>query len=93
VILTKFDPIYLRAKQVRDMIGHSLNVSGPVHSAGKQPVVAVASAVKDRSRVPDPLLPSTFTRLTADCEWLNHTSGVPVTQPNPDVRRHDIEAD
>jgi hypothetical protein len=68
--LTQFDPIYLRAKQVRDVIGHSLNVSGPVYSVGKQPVVGVVSTVKDRSRVPDPLLPSTFTRLTADCEWL-----------------------
>jgi hypothetical protein len=68
--LTHFDSTYLRTKQVRDMTGHSLNVHGPVYSAGKQPFVAVASTVKDRSRVPDPLLPSTFTRLTADCEWL-----------------------
>jgi hypothetical protein len=68
--LTAFDPIYLRAKQVRDMVGHSLNVSGPVYSPGMPPVVGVASTIRSRSRVPDPLLPSSFTCLTADCEWL-----------------------
>jgi hypothetical protein len=69
--LTHFDRIYLRAKQVRDMIGHSMNVTGPVYGAGQSPVVAVASTVRSRDRVPDPLLPSTFERLTADCEWLS----------------------
>lgn len=68
--LTHFDVVYLRAKQVRDMIGHSLTVQGPVYSPGRSPVVAVASTIRDRRRIPDPLLPSTFTRLTADCEWL-----------------------
>ena len=67
--LAQFVMIYNRAKQVRDLIGHSLNVVGPVYSAGKQPSVAVASMAK-RDLVPNPLLPSTFTRLTADCEWL-----------------------
>lgn len=68
--LSHFAPIYKRAKQVRDMVGHSLSVAGPVYSGGK-PVVAVARprGVKV-DRVPEPLLPSTFVRLTADCEWL-----------------------
>jgi hypothetical protein len=69
--LTHFVRIYRRAKQLRDMIGHSLNVAGPVYSPGKLPCVVVAcpSAVKV-DLVPEPLLPSTFTRLTADCEWI-----------------------
>lgn len=69
--LTHFEPIYSRAKQVRDLVGHSLGVSGPVHSVGQQPFVAVTrtSTVKVKL-VPDPLLPGTFTRLTADCEWI-----------------------
>jgi hypothetical protein len=67
--LTQFAAIYGRAKQVRDLIGHSLNVAGPVYSQGKSSSVAVASMAK-RDLLPNPLLPSTFTRLTADCEWL-----------------------
>jgi hypothetical protein len=67
--LTHFDEIYRRANQLRDLIGHSLAVAGPVHSAGKPPSVAVASNGK-RDLVPDPLLPGTFTRITADCEWI-----------------------
>jgi hypothetical protein len=67
--LTRFTAIYSRAKQTRDLVGHSLNLAGPVYSPGKPPSVAVASMAK-RDLVPDPLLPSTFTRLTADCEWL-----------------------
>lgn len=56
---------------MRDLIGHSLGVVGPVYSVGKQPSVAVtrASTVKVQL-VPDPLVPATFTRLTADCEWI-----------------------
>jgi hypothetical protein len=30
--LTHFESIYLRAKQLTDLIGHSLNVTGPVYS-------------------------------------------------------------
>jgi len=69
--LTHFAIIYNRAKQLRDMIGHSLSVIGPVYSAGSAPVVAVArSSTVKADLVPETLLPSTFTRLTADCEWL-----------------------
>jgi hypothetical protein len=69
--LTHFTTIYRRAKQLRDLIGHSLSVVGPVHSAGKSPRVGVArpSSVKV-DLVPDPLMPSTFTRFTADCKWI-----------------------
>jgi hypothetical protein len=35
--LRHFEPIYLRAKQVRDLIGHYLGVVGPVYSTEKQP--------------------------------------------------------
>jgi len=69
--LTHFEPIYLRAKQVRDLIGHSLNVIGPVYSQNKPPSVAVTRVSKTKiQRVPSPLFPSTFVRLTADCEWI-----------------------
>jgi hypothetical protein len=69
--LTHFTKIYSRAKQLRDMIGHSLSVIGPVYSPGKPPVVAVVRPSTTKvDLVPEPLLPSTFTRLTADCEWL-----------------------
>jgi hypothetical protein len=69
--LTHFEPIYLRAKQVRDLIGHSLNVIGPVYSQGKPPSVGVTRVSKTKiPLVPSPLFPSTFVRLTADCEWI-----------------------
>jgi len=69
--LTQISPIYDRAKQVRDLIGHSLGVTGPVHSPGKPPSVTITrSSVKRTELVPDPLLPSTFTRLIADCDWI-----------------------
>lgn len=67
--LTHFKQVYRRAAQLRDLVGHAVNVAGPVYSAGKPPVVAVASTAR-RNLVPDPLYPSTFTRMTADCEWL-----------------------
>jgi hypothetical protein len=69
--LTHFELIYHRAKHLRDKIGHSLNVTAPVYAQGKVPVVAVASASRANfDLIPDPLLPSTFTHLTADCEWI-----------------------
>lgn len=71
VDITHFTRIYNRAKQVRDMIGHSQRVDGPVYQVGGPPVVGVSGRRASRgAQVPDPLLPSTFTRLTADCEWL-----------------------
>ena len=72
VDITHFGKIYSRAKQVRDLVGHAAGVNGPVYSPGGQPpVVAVASYATNTHLVPRPLLPSTFTRLKADCEWLN----------------------
>jgi hypothetical protein len=70
--LTHFGTIYKRAKALRDMVGHSLNVIGPVYSVGKPPSVAIANTLSPQKRrlVPEPLLPSTFTRMTADCEWI-----------------------
>jgi hypothetical protein len=70
--LTHFAAIYNRAKALRDMVGHSLNVIGPVYSAGKPAGVAIANTLSPQKRrlVPEPLLPSTFTRMTADCEWI-----------------------
>jgi hypothetical protein len=64
-----FGQIYRRAKQVRDMVGHSQWVGGPVGPGG---VVGVATTVSEANKkfVPNPLYPSTFTRLKADCEWL-----------------------
>jgi hypothetical protein len=68
--ITHFGELYNRAKQVRDMVGHSMSVNGPVYGLGA-PVVAVASTATNTNLVPRPLLPSTFTRLRADCEWLS----------------------
>jgi hypothetical protein len=69
--LTNFTIIYSRAKQLRDAIGHSLSVTGPVHVPGRVPFVAVVrQSTAKLDLLPEPLLPSTFTRLTADCEWL-----------------------
>jgi hypothetical protein len=69
--LTHFEPIYLRAKQVRDMIGHSLHVTGPVYSPNRPPFVGVTRVSNTKiERAPSPLFPSTFVRLTADCEWI-----------------------
>ena len=69
--LAHFSPVYLRAKQVRDLIGHAMQVVGPVYSVDKAPFVGVTRASDTKvERVPDPLFPSTFTRLTADCEWI-----------------------
>jgi hypothetical protein len=64
-----FSTIYNRAKQVRDMVGHSHWIGGPVWPAG---VVEVASTVSKTKTtlVPSPLFPSTFTHLKADCDWL-----------------------
>lgn len=67
--LTHYITIYRRAKQLRDMVGHSHDVRGPVYGVGSPPVVSVASTVK-APLVRQPLFPSTFTRFTADCEWL-----------------------
>jgi hypothetical protein len=64
-----FVQVYNRAKQVRDMVGHSHGVTGPVYSGGI-PVVVVATTAKNTDLAPAPLLPSTFDRLKADCEWM-----------------------
>jgi hypothetical protein len=70
--LTNFGKVYNRAKTLRDMVGHSLSMVGPVASLGKPNSVAIASNLSPEKRrvIPEPLLPSTFTRMTADCEWI-----------------------
>lgn len=64
-----FVTLYIRAKQVRDMVGHAQWVGGPVSPSG---TVGVATTVTEANRtlVPNRLYPSTFTHLKADCEWL-----------------------
>jgi hypothetical protein len=70
--LSHFDTIYRRAKQLRDMVGHSHSVVGPVYSADNPPCVGVARTSTARfDLVPESLFPSTFTRFTADCEWIS----------------------
>jgi hypothetical protein len=49
--LTHFGTIYNRAKALRDMVGHSLNVSGPVYSGGK-PIVAIANTLSPTEEAP-----------------------------------------
>lgn len=68
--LTNFGLIFKRAKQLRDMVGHSRGTRA-VMAPGKRLVVGVAHGQSSRTdEVPEPLLPSTFIRMTADCEWL-----------------------
>jgi hypothetical protein len=69
--LAQFTRIYNRAKQLRDLMGHSLHVVGPVYSPNNPPMVGVTRPSTTKTNlVPHPLLPSTFTRFTVDCEWL-----------------------
>ncbi|GAB3305722.1 hypothetical protein EK0264_05045 [Epidermidibacterium keratini] len=66
-----FKTVYDRAKQTRDLIGHSYGVLGPVYGPqGREVVVVNSQPERKRIHVPDPLLPATFDRLTVDCEWI-----------------------
>lgn len=70
--LAPLPQIYERAKQTRDLIGHSLNVLGPVHQVGGVRIVGVTRLYTTKNAlVPSPLVPSTFDRLTNDCEWVH----------------------
>ena len=70
--LCNFGFIYNRCKQLRDRLGHSQSIVGPVYSWGAPPEVGLVYASQSKSDlIPKPLLPSTFTRLQNDCEWLN----------------------
>lgn len=63
--------VYNRAKQTRDLIGHSLGVHGPVLHPGGPPTVGVTYLrTTKKNLVPTPLLPSTFDRLANDCGWI-----------------------
>jgi hypothetical protein len=69
--LSLVTPLYRRAKQTRDYVGHSLGVSvfpPPKGQAAKVNVVALSKS--KRTLVPEPLVPETFDRLTNDCEWI-----------------------
>lgn len=69
--LTSARIVYNRAKQVRDFIGHSLGVVGPAYRVGGPASIGVTHLQGKRGPlVPAELFPSTFDRLTADCEWL-----------------------
>ena len=68
--LTNFGVIFERAKQLRNKVGHALSI-GPVVAPGRQLVVGVTHTLTSKTdAVPEPLLPSTFIRMTADCKWL-----------------------
>jgi hypothetical protein len=82
--ITHFGKIYNRAKQVRDLVGHSHSVIGPVYGGG-EPVVGVASTLANVHLVPRPLMPSTFSRLTADCKWLSQHVWRAAYTADPDI--------
>jgi hypothetical protein len=66
-----FGTVYERARQTRNRVGHAQAILGPVHVAGEPARMLVTHVPSGRSHlIPDPLMPSTFTRLAADCDWL-----------------------
>ena len=68
----RFEKTYERARQTRNLVGHAQAILGPVFSVGALPKMQVTHVPSGRSNlVPDPLEPSTFTRLAADCDWLS----------------------
>lgn len=69
--LTDFRRIYDRAKQTRDLIGHSLDVTGPVWGSAGWHVGVTRLRTTKTNLVPSPLLPSTFDRLGHDCDWMD----------------------
>jgi hypothetical protein len=70
--LSNASRIYDRAKETRDLIGHSPGVGVVWHQ--HQLVVMVAREAgynpQRLKKVPDPLRPETFDRLQNDCAWL-----------------------
>jgi hypothetical protein len=69
---TRFEKIYERARQTRNLVGHAQAILGPVYSAGGLPKMLVTHVPSGKDGlIPDPLEPSSFTRLTADCDWLS----------------------
>jgi hypothetical protein len=79
--LTSFGPIYLRAKQVRDMAGHSMNISGPVYSKGQAPSVAIASTVKTGAACLIPFCRAASSGSQPTVNGSASTSFEPVLQP------------
>ena len=71
--LANFKQIYNRAKQVRDAVGHSLHIAGPVHSSNSaEPFVSLTVLRSTKTNlIPNPIYPSTFDRLYEDCKWMD----------------------
>lgn len=60
-----------RAKQTRDLVGHSGAVAQAWNAQTKDWIVAISHRPGQKgSRVPSPLTPATFERLSNDCQWI-----------------------
>jgi hypothetical protein len=65
---------FVRAKETRDLIGHSQSVEHAYDPAADDWIVAVSRRAtypsRRLNRVPHPLYPGTLDRLSNDCSWL-----------------------
>ena len=70
--LSSLARIYTRAKETRDLIGHSPGVAVAWTNDGWQVAVTRNHDYNPKrlSRVPHPLWPETFDRLVNDCKWM-----------------------
>jgi len=70
--LSALKRIYVRAKETRDLIGHSPGVAVAWTSDGWQVSVTRKHDYNRMrlSKVPNPLWPETFDRLANDCKWI-----------------------
>ncbi len=75
--LTNFDPIFNRAKQVRDLLAHSAGLNAGPFQRGKTPAVTVVTYTgvsgksPKRPLVPKPLMPSHLDQLKVDIAWVS----------------------
>lgn len=67
-----FSRVFNRCKQMRDLVGHSAGIVGPVYGVGTPPHVGVARYQGTKTNLlPDVLLPSHFDRFSDQITWLS----------------------
>lgn len=73
-----FSTVFNRCKQLRDLLGHSVKINGPVYGANMPPHVGIARLAGVKTdKLPDPILPSLFDKLADQAEWLlRHVLGI-----------------
>lgn len=66
-----FSTVFNRCKQLRDLLGHSVSIVGPVYGVDMPPHVGIARLAGVKTdRLPDPILPSLLDRFAEQTEWL-----------------------